>query len=239
MLGKSINGQEMLMVDERSLGYDIYWTILNSKDFGVGQNRERVFLVAVKGYFEFPKPTDSTKRLKDHLEDSVDKKYFLKEGTKLYNEIVNQKYSLLDNEYYSQNIYSAAIRGRDGKQTFEISFSEVANCVTTVGKDSLICQLNPSKESGGRQPYQQNRVYDVDGLLPTVQTSAPYNVIDVSSVRRLTPREYFRLQGYSDEFYDKCAKVVSESSLYKHAGNSITTNVMVEIIRNLRKFNHI
>lgn len=239
LLGKSINGQELLIKHPDNLGYDIYWKVLNSKDFGVGQNRERVFIVAVNGSYTFPSPTDSTKRIKDHLEENVDNKYYIKNGHSLYKKIQEINTSLCDINTNCKTYISAAIRGRNGNQTFETSFNDIANCITTVGKDSLICQLNPSKESGGMQPYQQNRVYDINGIVPTVQTTAPYNVIDANSVRRLTPREYFRLQGYSDEFFDNCSKVVSETSLYKQAGNSITVNVMVEIIRNLIKFKHL
>ena len=61
------------------LGYTNYADVLNAKDYGVAQNRERVFIVSILGeyYYEFPKPYKLTKRLKDYLEDEVDEKYYL------------------------------------------------------------------------------------------------------------------------------------------------------------------
>lgn len=64
------------------LGYNTYWKVLNAKDYGVPQNRERVFAISIRkdiddGKFEFPQPFDNGVRLKDVLEDHVDKKYYL------------------------------------------------------------------------------------------------------------------------------------------------------------------
>ena len=66
------------------LGYNTYWKVLNAKDYGVPQNRERVFAISIRkdiddGKFEFPQPFDNGVRLKDVLEDNVDKKYYLSE----------------------------------------------------------------------------------------------------------------------------------------------------------------
>jgi DNA (cytosine-5)-methyltransferase 1 len=64
-----------------TLGYTNYWQVLNAKDYGIPQNRERVFCVSILGneYFEFPKKQELKLRLKDLLEDEVDKKYYLSE----------------------------------------------------------------------------------------------------------------------------------------------------------------
>lgn len=64
------------------LGYNTYWKVLNAKDYGVPQNRERVFAISISkdiddGKFEFPQPFDNGVRLKDVLEDNVDEKYYL------------------------------------------------------------------------------------------------------------------------------------------------------------------
>ncbi len=69
-----------------SLGYYNYWKVLNTKDYGIPQNRERVFIVSIRSdlydqgkRFEFPKPFKLEKRLKDLLEEEVDQKYYLSE----------------------------------------------------------------------------------------------------------------------------------------------------------------
>lgn len=74
----------MILKDLEEAGYNNYWQVLNAKNYGVPQNRERVFIVSIrkdidKGTFKFPEPFESDKRLKDILEDEVDEKYFLSE----------------------------------------------------------------------------------------------------------------------------------------------------------------
>src|SRR5690606_33846054 len=60
--------------------------------------------------------------------------------------------------------------GLNTEQMLEPRYDGKTNCLTSVQKDILVMQLNPSKESGGKQPYQQNRVYDVNGIFPALQT---------------------------------------------------------------------
>lgn len=79
--GKSVNGNAVLFPYEDAVPYHIYWQVLNAKDFGVPQNRERVFIIGIRddedNTFQFPKEEYLTKRLKDVLENDVDEKYFL------------------------------------------------------------------------------------------------------------------------------------------------------------------
>jgi DNA (cytosine-5)-methyltransferase 1 len=81
--GKSVNGLPVLFPYEESVSYHLYWKVLNAKEHGVPQNRERVFLVGIRddsdNSFRFPIEEHLTKRLKDMLEEDVDDKYFLSE----------------------------------------------------------------------------------------------------------------------------------------------------------------
>lgn len=81
--GKSVNGNPVLFPYEDAVPYHLYWQVLNAKEHGVPQNRERVFLVGIRddadNNFRFPIEEPLTKRLKDVLEDEVDGKYFLSE----------------------------------------------------------------------------------------------------------------------------------------------------------------
>jgi len=108
-------------------------------------------------------------------------------------------------------------------------------CVDTGCSQGVeVIQLNQSKESGGKQPFQQNRVYDSDGLSPCLDTdSGRRNVLTNKRIRRLTPLECWRLQGYTDEQFYAAQKVNSDTQLYKQAGNSITVNVMVELFKKI------
>lgn len=114
-------------------------------------------------------------------------------------------------------------RGRVGK--------EVANTLEAFSNQGVI-QLNQNKESGGIQPYQQNRIFDINGISPAILANLGgdrnHNINDYR-IRRLTPRECFRLMDFPKEF----SWNVSDSQAYKQAGNSIVVNVLVKIINNL------
>jgi DNA (cytosine-5)-methyltransferase 1 len=81
--GKSVNGNATMFPYPDAVPYHIYWKVLNAKDYGVPQNRERVFIIGIRddadNSFKFPVEEHLTKRLKDVLEDDVDRKYFLSE----------------------------------------------------------------------------------------------------------------------------------------------------------------
>lgn len=117
-------------------------------------------------------------------------------------------------------------RGRVGKG--------VAQTLDT-GCNQGVIQLNPSLESGGKQPYQQNRIYDSNALCPALnagQQTWGGNIVTLPNeyrIRRLTPRECFRLMDFPDTF----TWTVSDSQAYKQAGNSIVVNVLYKILKQL------
>lgn len=110
------------------------------------------------------------------------------------------------------------------------------NTITTVQKDNLIMQLNPSKESNGAQPYQQNRVYGPDGIAPALMEGTGGRTIKVLEteegqiprIRRLTPIECARLQTIPTWY----KFIVSETQQYKMLGNGWT----VEVIKHIFSF---
>ena len=83
LTSKKFSEQFKIVLDSlEEAGYNNYWKVLNAKDYGIPQNRERVFIVSIRkdidhGLFEFPKPFPLKKRLKDLLEDDVDEKYYI------------------------------------------------------------------------------------------------------------------------------------------------------------------
>lgn len=192
--GKSVNGLPVLFPYEESVPYHLYWKVLNAKEHGVPQNRERVFLIGIRddsdNKFQFPKEEHLTKRLKDVLEENVEESYFLKKQVELLNLKINSN-----------------------------DVNQVNNC----------------KESGGKQPYQQNRIYDSNGICVAInagQVTWGGNLVTLPNdykTRRLTPRECFRLMDFPDTFTWSC----SDSQAYKQAGNSIVVNVLYKILKNL------
>lgn len=79
---------------------------------------------------------------------------------------------------------------------------------------------------------------DKGNTSPTLDTGSNLGVVELDGekvmVRKLTPRECFRLQGFPDEYFERAASVNSDSQLYKQAGNSVTVNVIYEIAKRLK-----
>ena len=223
--GKSVNGVPVIFPYDDSVPYHIYWKVINAKDFNVPQNRERVFIVGIRddedNNFSWAIEQPLTRKLKDVLESEVDKKYFLSEKLMLW--------------------ISKHRCKRDSKNKYPLDDSDISYCMTArYGKNGAedpyikVHQINSSLESGGKQPYQQNRIYDSNGLSTALcREKSDLNVqIETSTnykIRRLTPRECFRLMDFPDTFTWE----VSDSQAYKQAGNSIVVAVLESIINKL------
>lgn len=184
------------------LGYTNYWKVLNAKDYGVPQNRERVFVVSILGEhkpYEFPKPIKLEKRLKDILEIEIDDKYYLSEK-------VQKRF----------------------KQTKSDN-----------GENSIIGTTAPEFRTIG----QRDLVYSKEGIMGTLVATdykQPKQILETiqgdTSIRKLTPRECFRLMGLNDKDIDKIQMTkISDTQQYKLAGNSIVVLVLEEIFKNLFK----
>ena len=103
--------------------------------------------------------------------------------------------------------------------------------------DMTIIQINPSKESGGKQPYQQNRVFDEKGISPALtRHNSDYAI---SRMRRLTENECERLQGFPDNWtqyghYDGIIKPITRTQRYKLIGNAVTVDIVELIAKRLK-----
>lgn len=244
-------------------GYNNYWRVLNAKDYGIPQNRERVFIVSIRrdvdeGDFQFPDKEPLMLRLRDMLEpaESVDEKYYLsteREGVRRLIAELEARYSL--------------------------------PAVAKTGETPVLCQIGNIAKDPNRE-HIQDRIYDPSGLAPTLtatdykdplKIAEPKIVIDgltrdtqkqrarvfnplglaaslISTdykeppqisvkiaepgntygvrIRKLTPRECWRLMGFLDEEFDR-VHGVSNSQLYKQAGNSIVVNVLSALLSQL------
>tara|TARA_R110002153_G_C13244131_1_gene491023 strand:+ start:44 stop:1261 length:1218 start_codon:yes stop_codon:yes gene_type:complete len=266
--GGTLNGQMGMDTIDDGLGYHVYTKVLNTKDYGIPQNRERIFIVGFKHWrtFNFPIKLPLLNRLKDILEQDVNDKYYLSE--KMIKTIfepskgdwnsgkmtidtdiakcVNARVFKMgradtDNYISVHSLYPRSSKTGKGGTGHLSKQDGTTYCLDTGNNQAIeVEQLNSSKESGGKQPYQQNRVYDINGLAPCLDTESSRKNIQIKrlpnlklKIRRLTPLECWRLQGFSDEEFYKAQKVNSDTQLYKQAGNSITVNVMVEILKKI------
>lgn len=227
--GGTINGQMSLDMFEDGLGYHLHTCLLNTKDFGLPQNRERIFIIGFDKFAEFriPKGQPLTTRLIDVLETDVDEKFYLKQ--KQIDKLV---------EYNKRQIAN----GNGFMAKFHNPNEDLMSALKVGGgnADDLVQiqvrQLNPSKESGGVQPYQQNRIYDINGLCPSLNAGQQQwngNIVNTKKIRRLTPLECWKLQGFSKTDFFKAEQVCSNSQLYKQAGNTISVPVIQAIIKNI------
>lgn len=300
--GKSVNGNPVIFPREDAAPYHIYHKVLNSKHFGVPQNRERVFIVGIRddvdNNFNWPKPFPLELKLRDVLEKEVDEKYFLSDkmvdflqshsdknqekgngfrfSTKNDSETATAinarcfKMGLDDNyikiksatkKGYEEATPNDSInfsqpnsetrRGRVGKevaQTLDTACNqgvfvgarivgrnpEISNVLSTVQKDNVVVYGNLKGGKWDKTHEQSGRVYNPEGIAPTVLTMGGGNqepkVVQDYQIRRLTPRECFRLMDFPDIFKMPC----SDSQMYKQAGNSIVVNVLCKIISNLK-----
>lgn len=187
---------DIVLESLEALGYKNYWKVLNVQDFGIPQNRERVFIVSVlKKYnkeFKWPKEILLEKRLKDYLSG--------------------------------------------GKEVSEKMLEKIT-WETKVGDKGIIQVADLHK--GG----QRGRVLSPEGIcscLTSTDYKQPKMVYENGIVRRLSTLECFKLMGFDEEDWEKVKSVgVSDSQMYKQAGNSIGVNVCEAIFEELRKRGYI
>lgn len=169
LTGKKFKQQFALVLESLDeAGYNNYWKVLNAKDYGIPQNRERVFIISIrkdidKG-FEFPEPFPLKLRLKDMLDDEVDEKFYL--SNKGVNGLLN---AFVDGREHKPNLmtneteYSPTIDTKVGSQTHRSPYID-AEKIKQVG------QLYPN--SGNPQA---SRVYDADGISLAMDTCSGGN----------------------------------------------------------------
>lgn len=226
---------------------------LNSKDFGIPQNRERIFVIAIRKdidnkTFKFPIGKDSRIRLKDVLENQVDEKYylskeymkrFLSSTFKIDNEIkilrttVGKQAKGTNSRHWVHDVNGivGALSTTDYKQPKQI---------LNIKDDSIYRHNKLIKIGCIGADSQGNRVYSVNGIGSTQVGQAcglgakTGLYMDNFGIRKLTPLECWRLQGFRDEMFYKAQELgISDTQLYKQAGNSITVNVLYYIFKNL------
>ncbi len=241
LAGKSVNGNPVIFPHEESVPYHVYYKVLNSKNYGVPQNRERIFIIGIRddedNFFSFPKPYHLTKRLKDVLEENVSEKYYLSDT--LLNWIDKHRAKRDSSNKYplKGNDISACMTARYGKNGAEDPYvlqdvivqenKEINNSKKlNKSQQEKFDNLNVDENISGCLTEAIGRAGSSDEYMSMVKK----NALLTGRIRRLTPRECFRLMDFPDTFD---FSVVSNTQAYKQAGNSIVVNVLCEIIKKL------
>ena len=201
--------------------------------------------------FEFPPKQELRSKLKDMLEDKVDEKYYLSD--KMVNYILDNNDTQkgtkwegrADNDTLNSNIaHTLSVRGAGGCQRAGVSNFIIDNYEQEIKVKNIKMQTNKTiclNSKGGRngveglQHSRKDRVNSSDGIAVTIATSDFYNPNYTSrlQIRKLTPKECWRLMGFDDVDFEKAEKINSNTQLYKQAGNSICVPVLIAILNNL------
>ena len=203
-------------------GYNNYWQVLNAKDYGIPQNRERVFIVSIRkdidnGSFEFPKPFELELRLKDMLEDQVDEKYYLKDIK----------------DFYIKNSFDMEQKGNGFrfdphvKQNANISKTITTRAGARMDDNFILDNIDTDKERfkfdstneelksvrlGGvfdteKSKHQAGSVWDKEGLSPTLDTMQggwrqPCIIDDNDTYVNKKYREFVDENGYVPDMFN-------------------------------------
>lgn len=186
----------------RELGYTVFYKLLNSKDFGVPQNRERIYIVAFRndiapGEFIFPEGNDSSKTIRDIMQDApIPSKYYL-------------------SDVYMQTLINHKARHEAKGNGFGYEIRDLDGIAGT-----LVC---------GGMGRERNLIIDTREH-DTVPTTHIKGKINENGIRKMTPREWARLQGFPDDF----KFVLADVHLYKQFGNSVTVPVIRAIAQKIK-----
>lgn len=285
IVGKQFRDTTFKLFEEElhEYGYNTYWKVLNAKDYGVPQNRERVYLLFIKkeldnGKFVFPEGFDNGIRLRDVLEDEVDDKYYISNDKvrDFIDSLSNNTLQMTESNAENKILHVGALSSsQDGivvspngiakthtaghnnmpkiiqigidKSVNETKVIENANCLTA--REDRGVSNRKSEGTAVIEIYEPINTEN-DGTCRTIKAQyyktslANYKrtgdmgatgVRKGLSIRKLTPKECFRLMGFDDSAYDKASQVVSNSQLYKQTGNSIVVDVLYYILVELYK----
>ena len=190
--------QTIINVLEKDLGYKVFYKVLNALDYGVAQNRERIYIVGFKNNVSFCFPPKF--KTNPYLKNIIEK-----------NEV--------SAKYYLSDVYLATLRAHKARH---------AKKGNGFGYEIIKDRANALMVGG--MGKERNLIYD-DRLSDFTPKTNIKGQINREFIRRLTPREWARLQGFPDSF----KIVVSDAQAYKQFGNSVCVNVISQIAKNMIK----
>lgn len=216
---KFIKDFEMLNELLKEIGYNVYYSEIDGKNVGIPQSRPRVFGIYIRKdvdleLFEFPKKIKNNLRLKDFLEEDVELKYFV-------SQMIQDRFKITDPTFI-KNIIG----------TTQPDFRTIGQRDVVFQIDSIIGSLTATDY---KQP-KQILVIVTNEKKKELEEKGIFGVGNNKYVRKLTPDEGFLLMGLTKEDCINCRNMgVSDTNLYKQAGNGIITNCIKLLMEHLYK----
>ena len=223
------------------LGYKWSFTTLNAKDFGVPQNRERLFVVGFRNdldlvnEFSFPTPIPLEKVMKDFLVDNVSGKYYLNEkGVRFVtdNKNLEKRWTQIDGQVQLCQKKNQQFNWH-GDFVFVEENTNMEKTMQDLEKYFLSEKVKKYVLATGTKGFYSKPEIDLDVARPIIKTMHKMHRAGVDNyvttegrIRKLTPRECLRLMGFCDSFNI----VVSDTQMYQQAGNSIVVDVLMHIM---------
>jgi DNA (cytosine-5)-methyltransferase 1 len=229
------------------LGYKLNYQTMNSKDYGIPQNRERIIVVGFKDHsinFDFPKPIKLEHTMQDFLEDFIDSKYYLREkGIKFVtsSKNKNKRYTQINGDialcqkanqqfnWHGDFVFEAAKENEFDEFIFDVNEVEEKYYLSDKVKNYVL--------AGGTKTFKTSTKTDLSVARPLLQTMHKMHRAGVDNyvthnkgrIRKLTPRECLRLMGFRDDFKIE----VSDTQMYRQAGNSIVVDVLIALLKQM------
>lgn len=226
------------------LGYNFSWKVLNAKDYGIPQNRERLFVVGFRNdlkltsSFSFPEPIELTKKMKDFLMDNAPGGYFLpKKGVEFVTKQKNleKRFTQIDGDVQLCQKKNQQFNWH-GDFVFQSEAEAQKNNIPDLEKYFLSEKVEKYVLSTGTKNFYSKPKTDLEIARPLLTTMHKMHRAGVDNyvttdgrLRKLTPRECLRLMGFSDNF----KIVVSDTAMYQQAGNSIVVDVLIHIMEEI------
>lgn len=226
------------------LGYTFSWSVLNAKNYGIPQNRERLFVIGIrndilcKEQFKFPEPIPLEKTMKDFLIDNAPGGYFLpKKGVEFVTleKNLSKKFTQIDGDIQLCQKKNQQFNWH-GDFVFQSEEDAEKNRIPDLEKYFLSEKVRKYVLSSGTKNFYSKPAVDLDIARPLLTTMHKMHRAGVDNyvttqgrLRKLTPRECLRLMGFSDSF----KIVVSDTSMYQQAGNSIVVDVLISIMTSI------
>lgn len=227
---KNVDGSlyfDTILTNLKCSGYRVFTNVIDAADYGVPQQRERIFFVGIrndiKDNFVFPIKIPKTSCISDILENNVSEKYLLKILWE------NRKIKLGFKPENANKVNHPFPKNYSRYETIKYLYDKAIKPIKKTSKIESVAILYGDTPSG--LPRQQDKIYSVYGISPTIATFSTPCIDSLQGLRQLTPRECARLQGIPENYI----LPIRDNLAYKQIGNAVTVPVISYILKELVK----